>query len=358
MTKNNFFLSVACATILFFSAGKVSAAAPNLYEGFDYPLGTTAFNYDPTNWQGDWQTYGGSGLLAGNTTEGIDTSSPLVVPNLVQTGNYVCVFNSWGVNMLMRDINRNIWGGPNECPYLEYMNGQKLGAPGTTIWISIILRPQGTIKTCYLGGGGYDELFPFSIGAFGGEFWGLKIGATEYPTTVPIVDDEAAFLVCSIEFGGLPAGGADVTLYVNPAPGTDPGTDPLVATVSASTVDDLSFSHVKLKTEGSGNGLMAADELRIATTYELVAPSAGGATGIAKNVVENARVYSNKGKIVADLTSVKGASTVSVIDTKGSVIKTVQSAGAELLNINVANKGIYMVQVKNAGKTSTVKVAL
>ena len=70
------------------------------------------------------------------------------------------------------------------------------------------------------------------------------------------------------------------------------------------------------------------------------------------------KVYNNNGQIAVDLTALKGASTVSVIDTKGSVIKTIQNVGAEMLTIHVANKGIYLVQVNNAGKTSTLKVVL
>ncbi len=49
MTKTNFFFSVACATLLFISAGNVSAEAPNLYEGFDYLSGETTLNADAAN---------------------------------------------------------------------------------------------------------------------------------------------------------------------------------------------------------------------------------------------------------------------------------------------------------------------
>jgi len=97
------------------------------------------------------------------------------------------------------------------------------------------------------------------------------------------------------------------------------------------------------------------------TTYDLIVNGSVAddlPTSIAQNKLNNVSVYAHNSQIIADLTAVKGASTVSVIDTKGAVIKTIQSAGTEMLTINVANKGIYMVQVKNAGKTSTLKVAL
>jgi len=111
----------------------------------------------------------------------------------------------------------------------------------------------------------------------------------------------------------------------------------------------LEYSHV-----GIGNRHSAE------TTYDLIVNGLvdDAITSIAQNKLNNVSVYAHNSQIIADLTAVNGASTVSVIDTKGSVIKTIQSAGAEMLTINVANKGIYLVQVNNAGKTSTLKVAL
>lgn len=350
MLKKYFFFSVALATTVFFSAEKASATAPNLYEGFDYAVGTTTLNVDAANWNNGWAVYGGA--IPGTAEFGPATISPLTVSNLVQTGNYFNGNGDWAKTTL-REFNRD-W----DCPYAEYKvngNGElALGAAGKTIWISVILRPQLNQNTAYLGGSvNGDNESLFRIGAFGGSFWGLKIGATEYLSTVPIVDNELAFLVCKIEFGAV--SGATVSLYVNPAPGTAPTGTPITQT----TTDDLSFRYLQLGTVADGTaGSMAADELRLATTYALVAPSAGGTTGISKNLVENARVYSQNGKIIADLSSVKGASTVSVIDTKGSVIKTVQTIGSELVNINVANKGVYLVRVQNGAKVSTVKVVL
>ncbi len=72
----------------------------------------------------------------------------------------------------------------------------------------------------------------------------------------------------------------------------------------------------------------------------------------------NARIYSKNGQIAIDLSEVTGTSIVTVCDTKGSTIKSLNSSGSELLNINVANKGIYIVRVKNADKQSTQKIVL
>ncbi len=322
--------------------------APNLYEGFNYPLGATDFSYDAANWKGAWASVGGSGATFGGANNGIATASPLVVSGLLQTGNYYLGTAAW-VSTVLREVNRD-WNSP----YADYLtaSSKQLGLAGKTLWLSIILRPQTTSKTAYLGGGiGLDATCLFSIGAFGGTYWGLKIGTIEYPSTVPIVVNEAVFLVCKIDFAAT----TTVTLYVNPTPGAAPTGTPIVQT----TTSDLSFVYIKLGTSGGGTGGgMSADELHVATTYALVAPSTGGNTGITKNSVENVHVYSNNGQIVADLSALNSASTVTVFDIKGSAIKSIQSAGAELLHINVDNKGVYMVRIQNGAKVSTVKVVL
>jgi len=357
MKTNYFFLSVACATILFFSAGKVSAAAPYIYEGFDYELGTaTNANLNGFNggigWGVDrtWGVWGGD--ITGTATNGVTDDSPLTVAGLVQTARHLNGLDNW-VNSVSRMIN-GVW----YSPYADNLVNGNLGMPGTTLWYSVILRPQNNKKTCSLSlSKSGDRNFAVRVGAFGGSFWGIEVGeGTENATaealsTVPIVNNEVKFLVFKIDYAQTVGG--TITLYVDPTPGTEP----TVASATLTTENDIQFTNVTLFS-GYSMGDMAADELRIATTYALVAPSTGGTTGIAKNIVENVHVYSNNGQIVADLSAVKGAATVTVFDTKGSVIRTIQSAGAELLNINVANQGVYLVRVQNGANSSTVKVVL
>ena len=66
------------------------------------------------------------------------------------------------------------------------------------------------------------------------------------------------------------------------------------------------------------------------------------------------QIYSQNGQIMANLSALKGATTISVFDIKGIAVKTVNNNGAELLSIPVANKGIYLVRIQNA-KTDFVK---
>jgi len=348
MKTKYFFLSVACATCMFFSANKVAAADFVLYEGFDYTAGTTdatlGAEWTLDGWKDAWGKNGNTFGVGCN----IENTSPLVVSDLVQSGNYYVGEESW-LTGIRRQFSTEL-----DSPLFPYCSGEKgsLGVSGTTIWMSVILRPKSNVILGYVGcrTAWSDANENISFGALGGDYYGVKIGGTEFLSTVPIVNDEVVFLVCKLEFGATNI----ATLYVNPAPGAAPNVTEAVVGTSTTA---LPFTTLVLKSD-AGTWGCAFDELRMASTYALAAPSTGGATGIARNVVDNSRVYSNNGKIVADLTAVKGTSTVSIFDTKGAVIKTVQSAGAELLTINVANKGIYMVQVKNAGKTSTVKVAL
>lgn len=71
------------------------------------------------------------------------------------------------------------------------------------------------------------------------------------------------------------------------------------------------------------------------------------ATGISSTISEKAKIYSQLGEVIVDLSDIKDASTVTVFDIRGSVIKTINSHGNEKLNISLENKGIYLIRVQN-----------
>jgi len=81
------------------------------------------------------------------------------------------------------------------------------------------------------------------------------------------------------------------------------------------------------------------------------------ATGIASAFSENIKIYAQTGKVIVDLSDIKAASTVTVFDLRGSVVKTINSHGSEKLNISLENKGIYMIRVQNT-TTLTQKIIL
>ncbi len=80
-------------------------------------------------------------------------------------------------------------------------------------------------------------------------------------------------------------------------------------------------------------------------------------TGI-NDIEKNASIYGANNNIVVDLSSQEGSSLITVIDTRGSVVKSIQSKGSGLLNINIPTNGIYMVLVQNGDKLSSQKVVL
>ena len=81
-------------------------------------------------------------------------------------------------------------------------------------------------------------------------------------------------------------------------------------------------------------------------------------TGADFNTMDKVTVYTQSGSAIVDLTSIKGATQVSIIDAKGSLVKTVKSIGNEKLNINLQNKGIYLVRILNGAKSFSTKVIL
>jgi len=81
-------------------------------------------------------------------------------------------------------------------------------------------------------------------------------------------------------------------------------------------------------------------------------------TSVLKLNEKTAQIYSQNGQIIANLSAENQATTVTVIDTKGTVLKTVFSNGAELLSIPVSSKGIYMVRIQNGQKNLVKKVVL
>jgi len=99
------------------------------------------------------------------------------------------------------------------------------------------------------------------------------------------------------------------------------------------------------------------DEIRIGHSFTDVVPATTFSL-IEKPKLEGIIIYAVSDNIVADLTGLRGAAVISVIDLKGSVIKTVKSTGNEKLTISIQNKGIYLVRVWNGGKSYSQKVIL
>jgi hypothetical protein len=149
--------------------------------------------------------------------------------------------------------------------------GQPLGADNTTLYLSFLIRPLGTLDAglfngffgVTLAGGPANELF---VGKPGGGAVGEYVlehrrGFGQVASGVPVVVGETAFLVVRADF--LP--GKDVfRLYVNPVPGEPEPTSGAVKT-------DLDLGAVT-RLGIYSTGAFAIDEIRLGATYAEVTP--------------------------------------------------------------------------------------
>jgi len=121
--------------------------------------------------------------------------------------------------------------------------------------------------------------------------------------------------------------------------------------------------YVRLK-GGLAVGSYTTESIAITTTNEATQNIAcSGDVDLGTSITKidastSARIYTQKGQIIADLLSVKGATEIKVIAVNGSILKTMLSNGSEILKINVPNKGLYLVRIQNGDRISTQKVVL
>ncbi len=149
---------------------------------------------------------------------------------------------------------------------------QPLGQDNTTVYVSFLLQPQGTLNGGIFGGffgltlnGSLgNDLFIGKPGGGAGEEYVLEArgGSGQVPSGTRAVVGRTALLVVKAEF--LPGRDA-FTLYVNPKPG---GTEPATGVTKA----DLDLGVVS-KVGIYSTGAFAVDEVRIGTTYADVVPT-------------------------------------------------------------------------------------
>lgn len=151
---------------------------------------------------------------------------------------------------------------------------QSLGVPGTTVYLSFLLQPRGSLNEgvfngffgLTLNGNAGNDLF---IGKPGGGMTEQYVlehrgGFGQISSGVPTVVGRAVLLVLKAQFQA----GPDVfTLYVNPTPGQpEPGSSVVKTDLDLGTVARIGIY---------STGAFAIDEIRIGTTYADVVPKAG-----------------------------------------------------------------------------------
>jgi hypothetical protein len=210
------------------------------------------FNYSPVgsdlNGQSGGGSFGFSNAWTGNTTFNIGDGS-LVSP----TGWPVAEGNS--MNTVAYFANRDI----------ERTLAEPLGTPGTTIYSSMLIRPEGILGQGYAGGWfglAFRGDFQTTVGMlFGGGNYGIEISGTYGTSSTQAVVGQTVLLVTRMDF----TEGVDtLRLYINP-PGT---TEPLAPNAILLNNGIESINRISL----TGPGAYSFDRLAIGTTWADVVP--------------------------------------------------------------------------------------
>jgi hypothetical protein len=223
------------------------------YEGFNYPVGTNLNGQNGgSGFAGAWAPGGFNASIFNHLTIG---AGSLAFDNLLTSGNHASAGATTAIAGLTRPL------------------AQSLGAPGTTAYLSFLLRPEGVLGqgvfngffgvTLETQGGSEPQLF---IGKPGGGDLNSYVlenrgGVGQVSSGAAAVVGDTVLLVVRADFT---AGNDRITLYVNPTPG---GPEPTSGTVKA----DANFGTITGLTLYS-SGAFSIDELRVGTTFADVTP--------------------------------------------------------------------------------------
>jgi hypothetical protein len=238
-------LPALCAIALAAAIGQTTWAQ-SAYEGFNltFPLYNTGSGLSAS-----WQPGGFNAFAAGYTA----AEQSLAFNGLVTTPGRVSARAFPAINGAIRTLTL------------------PLGASGTTSYVSVLLRPRGTLNDgifngffgITLSGSLGQELFCGKPGAGADTEWVIENrgGAGQVSSGVPTVVGSTALLVVKAEF----LSGNDIfTLYTNPMPGA-PET---VSNVMKSDLDLGTSARIGIYSTGAFD----VDEIRIGPTFASVTP--------------------------------------------------------------------------------------
>jgi hypothetical protein len=244
-------LSVAVAFVVLF-LGQPAAASQIAEENFR--LSFPVYSNSGTGFSGAWTTGGFNAFVSGYTLR----QRSLCYPRLENAGASVSGDAFSQINGTVRNLNF------------------PLGATNSTVYVSILLQPEGILNE-----GVFNGFFGFTLnGALGNDLFigkpGGGVGLEEYvvetrggagqvSSGVSTEVGQPALLVLKAQF----MAGPDVfTLYVNPAAGGREPTNGVVKT-------DLDLGAVP-RIGIYSTGAFTIDEIRIGTTFADVVPTGGG----------------------------------------------------------------------------------
>jgi hypothetical protein len=219
-----------------------------------------------SGWGAAWVEQSGSTTIPGYE---ILSTTPLTYTGLQTTGSYAVggyLYQSAG-----RQLNVSTSG-----PFDSYLSNGLIGASGTTIWLSFLIRQDvsnGDANAVFLNNySSVNSWVPNStdnigIGYFGSAAeWGLKYNnGTPVLSNVPVVLGRPTLLVVEITFGSTNT----INLYVNPASLGGPA--PATPSATISTAGNMAFQSLAYQAGHTSNTTSLAD-IRFGTTYASVTP--------------------------------------------------------------------------------------
>lgn len=224
---------------IFLALPALASADPIVYDGFNYPVGSSLSGQNGGfGWNSVW---GGSGLAA-NIAAGLSFQNLATSPGAVTSAPPS--------------------PPPPPDPEVAFYGReltQSYGADGTSVYMSVLLRPDDGFG--FYGGINLGGIF---IGKSGPVNLYSIEGSTITSSTVAPVAGETVFLVLHAEF--LP-GNDRFSLFINPTPG---GPEPAVANAIKTDFDLQSASFIFVNNAGS----WTTDEIRLGATFESVSPAA------------------------------------------------------------------------------------
>ena len=264
--------------LLYFFAQNASAQTCNYlaYDGFAYSANMPLEGLQGgTGWQTPWNVQSENTTLPGFQ---ISNTASLNWLDLQTAGNYA----SGGLAYLTagRRLNTGSSG-----PFADWLTQDgTIGKPGATLWASILLRKnqnndetvaaiwhESNLQWC--DGCTSNKV---AVGYFGPNSnvggqrrWTLCIHDQYYPTTVPMLPNEAAFFVLKFEFW---AGSTTLSLFVDPNSLGNDVLAPMPILVLTTNTPVVIRSLALYLGDDAASG--QADEIRMGASYACTAPDA------------------------------------------------------------------------------------
>jgi PEP-CTERM motif len=238
-------LIVSTAAVALVIASYSASAAPLIYDGFDYTAGTPLDTQNGgTGFANAWQAAQPDYAIA---------SGSLSFGNLQTSGNHVQFTED---NLAVAEMQRPIFN-------------PGFGAAGTTMWASMLIRPDADVTNTliwaqfgdlYFGRARFDAPLNYQV-------WEPDTSTLQF-SSVPIVTGQTAFIAIRFDFNADPLANDTVTFYFDPTPGVTPSSGGIV-------VSDINIDASGFAAFGANGAAYSFDELRIGETFQDVSPLAG-----------------------------------------------------------------------------------